>query len=44
MLNIKYTKKGILKLEILQRDFAWLDKDTYGSLLEAANFIEVIEK
>jgi len=34
----------MLKLEILERGFAWLDTGTYGSLHEAVNSIEVIEK
>ena len=42
--NKIYLKKGLLKLEILGRGFAWLDTGTYGSLLEAANFVETIEK
>lgn len=43
-INKEYLKRGTLKLEILGRGFAWLDTGTYGSLLEAANYIEVIEK
>ena len=31
-------------MEILGRGFDWLDTGTYGSLLEAANYVETIEK
>lgn len=43
-INKEYLKRETLTLEILGRGFAWLDTGTYGSLLEAANYIEVIEK
>lgn len=43
-INKEYLKRGTLKLEILGRGFAWLDTGTYDSLLEAANYIEIIEK
>ncbi len=42
--NQEYLQRGSLKVEILGRGFAWLDTGTHDSLLEAANFIEVIEK
>jgi glucose-1-phosphate thymidylyltransferase len=42
--NKEYLKRGDLKVELLGRGFAWLDTGTHDSLLEAANFIETIEK
>ena len=42
-LNIVYMKKGKLKLELMGRGIAWLDTGTYGSLLEASNFVETIQ-
>ena len=42
--NQEYLKRGILKVQTLQRGFAWLDTGTHDSLAEASNFIEVIEK
>ena len=42
--NQEYLKQGILKVQTLQRGFAWLDTGTHDSLAEASNFIEVIEK
>ncbi|MCD8296301.1 MAG: glucose-1-phosphate thymidylyltransferase RfbA [Prevotella sp.] len=42
--NQEYLKQGKLKVQTLQRGFAWLDTGTHDSLSEASNFIEVIEK
>lgn len=42
--NQEYLSKGILKVQKLQRGFAWLDTGTHDSLSEASTFIEVIEK
>ena len=39
-----YLKRGDLKVEIMGRGTAWLDTGTHNSLLEAAQFIETIEK
>ncbi|HHR5883324.1 TPA: glucose-1-phosphate thymidylyltransferase RfbA [Providencia alcalifaciens] len=43
-LNEIYLKKNLLNVEMLGRGFAWLDTGTYESLLEAAQFVETIEK
>lgn len=42
--NQHYLAKKILKVQTLQRGFAWLDTGTHDSLSEASTFIEVIEK
>ncbi|MDP2826156.1 MAG: glucose-1-phosphate thymidylyltransferase RfbA [Sulfuritalea sp.] len=43
-LNRIYLDKGQLEVEIMGRGMAWLDTGTHESLLEAGQFIEVIEK
>jgi len=43
-LNRKYLERGELKVEVLGRGFAWLDMGTCEGLLEAANFVETIQK
>ncbi|MDR2942657.1 MAG: glucose-1-phosphate thymidylyltransferase RfbA [Treponema sp.] len=42
--NNTYLKKDRLSVEVLGRGMAWLDTGTYDGLLEAANFIETIQK
>ncbi|UKK50181.1 glucose-1-phosphate thymidylyltransferase RfbA [Prevotella sp. E13-17] len=42
--NQEYLKQNALKVQTLQRGFAWLDTGTHDSLSEASTFIEVIEK
>lgn len=42
--NQEYLKRGDLKVQTLQRGFAWLDTGIHDSLSEASTFIEVIEK
>lgn len=42
--NQEYLKRDELKVQTLQRGFAWLDTGTHDSLSEASTFIEVIEK
>ncbi|MCG9736093.1 glucose-1-phosphate thymidylyltransferase RfbA [Pseudoalteromonas shioyasakiensis] len=43
-LNEMYLKQSKLNVERLGRGFAWLDTGTHESLLEAAQFVETIEK
>lgn len=43
-LNDMYLKQGMLNVEMLGRGYAWLDTGTHESLLEAAQFVETIEK
>jgi glucose-1-phosphate thymidylyltransferase len=42
--NNIYLELKRLSVEILGRGMAWLDTGTYDGLLEAANFIETIQK
>ncbi len=42
--NQEYLNRSQLKVQKLQRGFAWLDTGTHDSLSEASTFIEVIEK
>ncbi|EKO3750235.1 glucose-1-phosphate thymidylyltransferase RfbA [Vibrio metschnikovii] len=43
-LNEMYLKRNQLNVELLGRGYAWLDTGTHESLLEAAQFVETIEK
>lgn len=42
--NQVYMERGDLSVELLGRGFAWLDTGTHDSLLDAAHFVETIEK
>ncbi len=43
-LNDIYLQDGFLHAQILGRGFAWLDTGTMDSLLDAANFVQMVEK
>lgn len=43
-LNQLYLEKDQMHIELLGRGFAWLDTGTHESLLEAAHFVETVEK
>ena len=43
-LNEIYLKQGILEVKLLGRGFAWLDTGTMDSLVEAADFVRMIEQ
>lgn len=43
-INQAYLERGDLHVQLLGRGFAWLDTGTHESLLEAAQFVETIEK
>ena len=42
-INQAYLKNSELKVELMQRGFAWLDTGTHESLIEASNYIKMIE-
>jgi glucose-1-phosphate thymidylyltransferase len=42
--NREYLRRGQLRCEVFSRGMAWLDTGTHESLLQAANFIEVVEQ
>ena len=43
-LNDMYLKRGRLDVQLLGRGFAWLDTGTIDSLVEAADFVRMVEK
>jgi len=43
-INKRYLEMGMLSVENMGRGMAWLDTGTHDSLLEAAGFVETIEK
>ena len=43
-LNDMYLKEDRLNVQVLGRGFAWLDTGTMDSLVEAADFVQMIEK
>lgn len=42
--NKEYLKRGKLKVSILDKGTAWLDTGTFNSLMQASQFVEVIEE
>ncbi len=43
-LNDMYLKDGSLEVQLLGRGYAWLDTGTMDSLIEAASFVQTVEK
>lgn len=43
-LNRLYLAAGKLNVELMGRGFAWLDTGTHGSLLDAANYVRIVEE
>jgi glucose-1-phosphate thymidylyltransferase len=43
-INRRYLDDGSLRVEVLGRGAAWLDTGTHDSLLEAAQFVQIIER
>ncbi|MBS1153833.1 MAG: rfbA [Myxococcaceae bacterium] len=42
--NIEYLRRKQLKVEIMSRGYAWLDTGTHRSLMEASEFIQILEE
>ncbi|MGL5258204.1 MAG: glucose-1-phosphate thymidylyltransferase RfbA [Proteocatella sp.] len=42
--NNEYLKRGNLKVELFGRGMAWLDTGTHESLLEASEFVSIVQK
>lgn len=42
--NNEYLRRGLLRVKRFGRGMAWLDTGTYENLLEAARFVEIIQK
>jgi glucose-1-phosphate thymidylyltransferase len=42
--NLRYLEWGELTVEVLGRGHAWLDTGTHESMLQAANFVQVVEQ
>jgi glucose-1-phosphate thymidylyltransferase len=43
-INNMYLKKGKLKVGVLGRGTAWLDTGTFDSMVQASNFVQIVEK
>jgi glucose-1-phosphate thymidylyltransferase len=41
--NAEYLRRGQLNVELMGRGYAWLDTGTHESLMQASNFIQIIE-
>ena len=42
--NNAYVQRGAARMEVLGRGYAWLDTGTHESFLDAANFVQVLER
>ncbi len=43
-INNEYLRRGALDVQIMTRGMAWLDTGTHDSLLDAAHFVQILEK
>ncbi len=43
-INLEYLRRGQLSVSVLDRGTAWLDTGTFDSLMQASQFIQVIEQ
>jgi glucose-1-phosphate thymidylyltransferase len=42
--NIEYLRRKQLRVELMGRGYAWLDTGTHESLMQASNYIQIIEE
>jgi glucose-1-phosphate thymidylyltransferase len=42
--NRAYLQRGLLRVELMGRGYAWLDTGTHASLIEAAQYVQIIEQ
>src|SRR6201986_5134089 len=42
--NRAYLDRGALHVELMGRGYAWLDTGTHASLIEAAQYVQIIEQ
>ncbi len=42
--NSEFLRREQLKVEIMNRGYAWLDTGTHESMMDAANFIQIVQK
>ena len=42
--NAEYLRRGKLKVGVLDRGTAWLDTGTFSSLMQASQFVQVVEE
>lgn len=43
-INCEYMKRGLVTVNVMGRGYAWLDAGTYESLMQAGQFVQVIEE
>jgi glucose-1-phosphate thymidylyltransferase len=43
-LNLAYLERGELYVEVLGRGFAWLDTGTHASMMQASQFVQILEE
>jgi len=43
-LNRIYLEEGLLNVQVFGRGYTWLDTGTHDSLIEAANFVQIMQK
>ena len=43
-LNVEYLRRKQLRVELMGRGYAWLDTGTHPSLMQASNYIQIIEE
>jgi glucose-1-phosphate thymidylyltransferase len=43
-INLEYLRRGVLKVELLGRGFAWLDTGTHEALQQAASYVQAIQE